>query len=75
MRFVHKKVPKSLAFLHILFASLGCELVFGLPDRHLVRGLKLAGNYRKPADLRHYLHQQVHHRLPEPVDPAAMRKG
>ena len=38
MRFAHKKIPKSLAFSHILFASLGRELVFGLPDRHLVRG-------------------------------------
>jgi len=56
MRFVHKKIPKNLAFLHILFASLGRKLVFGLPDRHLVRRLKLAGDYNKPANLRHYLH-------------------
>ena len=31
MRFVHKKIPKSLAFLHILFVSLGRKLAFAVP--------------------------------------------
>jgi hypothetical protein len=75
MRIVHKKIPKILAFSHILFAPLRREFVSGPSDRHLGQGLKLAGNYRKPADLRHYLHKQVHHRLPGPVDPTAMLKG
>jgi len=56
MRFVHKKVPKSLAFLHISSTSPARELVFKLPDYHLDRRLKLSGDYRKPANLRHYLH-------------------
>jgi hypothetical protein len=75
MRFVHKKIPKSLAFLHILFASFGRKLVFGLPDRHLVRRLKLAADYIKPTNLRHCLHMQVRHRSRGPVDLAAMRKA
>ena len=75
MRFVHKKIPKSLAFLHILFASLRRELVFGLPDRHWDKRQGLSGDYNKPANLRHYLHKQVHYRARKPVDPTAMRKG
>ena len=46
MRFVHKKIPKSLAFLHILFAALHRRLEFDLPDRHLVSRLKLSGDYK-----------------------------
>jgi hypothetical protein len=82
MRFVHKKIPKSLAILHILFAALHIlfaalhrRLEFDLPDRHLVSRLKLSGDYKKPANLRHYLHEQMHDRSRGPVDPAAMRKG
>ena len=41
MRFVHKKIPKSLAFSHILSAWLRRELEFDLPDRHLVRRLRV----------------------------------
>jgi hypothetical protein len=47
MRFAHKKIPKSLAILHILFAALHRWLEFGLPDRHLVSRLKLSGDYKK----------------------------
>jgi hypothetical protein len=75
MRFAHKKIPKSLAILHILFAALHRWLEFGLPDRHLVSRLKLSGDYKKPTNLRHYLHEQMHNRSPGPLDPAAMRKG
>jgi hypothetical protein len=75
MRFVHKKIPKNLAILHILFAALHRWLEFDLPDRHLGSRLKLSGDYKKPANLRHYLHEQMHNRSRGPVDPAAMRKG
>jgi hypothetical protein len=56
MRFVHKKIPKILVFLHISSGEPGDALVSELPDCRVVRRIKLSGDYNKPANLRHYLH-------------------
>jgi hypothetical protein len=57
MRFVHKKIPKSLTFSHILFTSPGGKHVFGIPDRHFARRQDKLGDYNKPTILRRYLHE------------------
>jgi hypothetical protein len=75
MRFVHKKVPKSLVFSHILCAWHRRARVSASPDRHLARRQSYLVITRNPHIYGITCMSGCTIGRVGPVDLAAMRKG